>query len=1236
MKSSYDLTPTQISRWQSAIDPLFTPHATYMELAENIARPHGTKPKTIAGYIGEFRKGHPRALRYFLGEHRRLVRLASALGNTSADEILQTWADLHSIEEPPPDSFYLAGFEDWGPVRIDEGLLPPPLLRGGIPLKIGDLELEIVKRIEAGLTIAASPDAGATSLVRLLAYWASRAGWTPTWWRDGTPLPQQPGSLLIIDNWGTRPSDRAIEEWKGETGHGLIEVLPAVTGHHHRFQRTHSVVKQKTRLVEPTEIRLFERTPRRHLLPDQRSAWMLICPVDDEWIDTYRDQLMALATPMWRRRLKKLSLRQAKQTLSTMVEPGPGVGGALLRQLSEGRESSTAQWGPQQWLEAGKRRLRANGHQQQLTNLESLATWPLDLIEHELREAPRSDFQAMTKERSFEEAKSIIDGLSLPHAQRVALYRLLPAASTDASLQLLELAGLARLQESGTGDHVRERSLLLPALASRALDDEEIIRLAAVRGWDDLLQLIARSAEGATAIAESLDSMEVLELAAAVADRNSHLQTAWLQSLPWCQESITRFLAIRILLHEGRHYGITLDDEVALHKAGPHLVVPEIGVLRELVASVPPDAPRPTLEALLTCCKVFARDLGLRTAQVTPEVARLLLSIALPDPADAADDELTQSASRRLLLPERWLERGNPADLGWLLDLSRSTTGRQCLRYWSEDRNTRAMISTTSIKPPPEDRIAKAWHEKLTQALEVDPKRAAGWIGNSVDWAINVISQNSRTSTGTPQEGAVQREYADIALTGIAWALTRAPARRARQIIQPALRSSLEPLFDQTEQGDLATEGTAGLFPRSRAKGQTDEEPLAVILRFALDTNERRSHLRLHNGAPSPLWRQLADSGGLSEDVIEMAELVANGQLPITPGALEGTMKEPIDRWMLQNLNADQLPRGMGWPTPNSGAIPPESAWDHAFGNHQIRRYLWCFHRSLEPDDPIWDLLADRNAGDHDVAATMDSEWFQKMWNAVPKGIYRACRKLDLEMLRGVLASPALDKVDEVRLLVLADHFTLADTPVEFIVALLDRLDTLDPSEATEGTRAHLLRCLLAKAPDVARERIISELQVAPARLDNRVFALTLVEASTPTKHVEEAIEHLIGRGPCGEGLLVTLAKTAPSRLGQWLGHQDSQQAAIAALLELDEIPESIEGVLGDGEQLPSIQVLEALASAKGHQGLAILEAAVEDWKPRQRRALWCAPVGLLDDPSYAIRRAAESRHITSPSPDSD
>ena len=190
---------------------------------------------------------------------------------------------------------------------------------------------------------------------------------------------------------------------------------------------------------------------------------------------------------------------------------------------------------------------------------------------------------------------------------------------------------------------------------------------------------------------------------------------------------------------------------------------------------------------------------------------------------------------------------------------------------------------------------------------------------------------------------------------------------------------------------------------------QTDKESLAVILRFALDTKERRSRLRLRNGAPIPLWRQIADSGSLNEDVIVRAELVVAGQLPTTPGAFEGTMKEPIDRWILQNLNADQLPIVMGWPPPNSGAIQPESAWDHAFGNRQVRGYLQCFHRSLEPDDPIWDLLTDGKAGGHDVAATMDSERFQKMWNAVPKGIYRACSKLDLEMLRDVFASPALD-----------------------------------------------------------------------------------------------------------------------------------------------------------------------------------------------------------------------------------
>jgi len=164
MEAEYTLTPGQQERWQKQIGALFVNSGSYLTLATSVARGTETSDKTVAGYIGEFRKGKYRGLRYFLGTPWRLRKLARAMTGTTAEDIQRLWTEVRRENQGGGDVFFLAGFEDWGPVELERGLVPPPLMRKGQYYDLVEHRAEILGRLSDGLSVAARPSSGVTCL----------------------------------------------------------------------------------------------------------------------------------------------------------------------------------------------------------------------------------------------------------------------------------------------------------------------------------------------------------------------------------------------------------------------------------------------------------------------------------------------------------------------------------------------------------------------------------------------------------------------------------------------------------------------------------------------------------------------------------------------------------------------------------------------------------------------------------------------------------------------------------------------------------------------------------------------------------------------------------------------------------------------------------------------------------------------------------------------------------------
>jgi hypothetical protein len=1029
--SDYEMSAHEREAWSRRVLPLFAREPNCTTLARQ-AGFSASEIKTTAGYIGQFRDGTARALTYFLDEPPRLDRLATGLG-TTPDRLRAIWKEVRAEASATADTLFLPGFEDWGPVSLNDGFVPPPL-RGAT----SDLQAQVLSSLDKGLAVIGPRGSGVTTLLRRFASWAAGDGWNVTWGSAGG-LPSGRATLVVLDGPEVaNPGELAA--WLKQPGHGVLQGFDGWA---------------PVRPVAPVATKV-------HLLA-----------VDAAWVDQLRSTALALSPRSEARRLKAVRRDEVHHLLDKVPQPTPEVAGALLRALVDGQGRDMVAQGAELAASAARRRLKGQHLQELLPAIGSVERWVSRA--YLASETTDSDLHEVVRDGVVERAREVLNGLELVRASWEALDAALPSANGGAGLDVLREVDLVRQE----GDHLyfRLQGLLAPGVADEVATDARALRWLLVNRRAEVLEAVVRTAAGPDALASALAAMDAPMLATATAD----LDARWLVNVRWTPGLVARMLGLLLATGAFDRAGYALDPRGnhwnpgrERRRATPPL--PEAWLFFGAVAQLP--SPAEVCKQAERC----ARELGVPVPEVTEVVVSLLIALACPTASlasktivwDALDDELFPS--------EGWIDHVSRTSDGleFLIDPGRSSVALRILRRKEERPD--------QIEAQP----VAAWVRLFERLCDTAPNRAMGVLTRMVQDIGRAVAA---TRDLVPDEGVSMDLRISAALldtqlqmTALARALEHPPVRRRRFEVAKALHAwwglvedpaissrAWEPHLVLEWPTPLSRIITSCYDPTERAALlRTKDGRLSPIWRAVL-----RSGVSFDDAFR--LYLEVRDGGlGVGTGHQELVEQLVDGLVELaSPNELERIPGFPT-------VASGNLPDATLLERYNEGLLQ-----DH------LRPYLWGFVASLDPSSIVWKLLSAEWFGsghaelrrsvdfrvrraEQEVGAVtaavrlapgvpLEPEYWKRLANAA------LLARVDAVELQSLLGSTGLDLVDAT---VLADVMAvLVAHDREWVRSWL--LDRLEETPALVD-RSELVALWAAAKPDP--RSLADRLDAAPSR----------------------------------------------------------------------------------------------------------------------------------------------------------
>jgi hypothetical protein len=1152
--SRYQLTEAQRRDWLARVQPRFglSDLALAKEMDLEGAADRGGKDyhKTVAGYVGDFRRGDKRGFTYFFEAPDRLAALAGAC-HCTPDDLRADLRAVLRVDRVDEGVLWLPGFEDLGPVHFDDGFVFPPVFGPEGRLDADGVRTKLRKT--SSLSVHGDPGSGVSTLIRWLVRQAGEDGWRPARWEGH--LPRGRAIALLAD-----PDDGLDALERG--GGALLSVGdpdgPVGTG--------------TTGAPLPEWLKAGD-----HRLIRARPGGLLLGPVDVPWVREFVARVSRRAG----KRMKLSGLDD--RALSAIVELRVGPEEAGLR-LREHVEASSRP--PLRRLEqAARRRLEARGEDD--AGLAAFDAWFPDLALAALRD-PALDPVALVDGTVLAEARRQFASTSRVPADTDLLRACLPHLTGEASLNALRGSGL--LSEAGGRTSVRLLGMIASSVAERVRDDPAVLRRCLVERHAALLRAVANTSRGPVALVTGLERLDAPSLALALAA----LDADWLRGLPWTPRLAARMVAVAEVAGHGRAIRQALKKLDGVRKADAHAFVrgnPNIKAAQDriIASSDSPlrvllaETPLPPLDLLAASWRDVGRELGIDVPEPTPARVRLARALHLARPEDLVDPAVWDELPAELGYPPSWFEvaRRNVVVARIVLDPRSRRVGPRATdsrKRGPEDFLVGAPVAAEII--PWLARTALAYVEEL---YGPHPELAWMLVSSQIKPLAPVLAGRDRTLTAALRQAAA--DWAVVALSEVEPRGAEAMGTTIAGLV-PLLRAMPE----QERASWLRTPGgRVGPLWREAVEAGV---PTSDLLSLWQDTVGGRVSW------PTPTEGDHAgDAIGYARSVL-MPFVLAN----VDVGALRDAAVLPT---RLGDLDADAFaalaatPNTRRWIWSNASGLGHDEPFWRLLEERTYAPWHFDVLEVLAQGGLLRLVLQGANATSDDGTRER-RKGDQAGIGAALAGLPSA----GLPMLRWELLvrSALLAAVPVDALWHAVSAPVLSDVPACYPA---DKPGGWGPRK----TVAMLIQVL--QHADAARIR--GWLVTSADALDTRAFVDVWKGAGLTAQELNRLLAARTG-ARVGEALVPALLREDASAIGRLLDDARTRDATLHAVVTDPELRARLSGALAAAGAPLEVDTLKRLLRSGDIEAFALLDEAAAGWPPETRRVLWQRVAGCASD----------------------
>jgi hypothetical protein len=606
-KATFRMSIRETQEWRRAVEPHFqgtTDMGWARLMSSRNALPR--EVKSLAGYLGQFKRGERRGLVHILGTpawHDALVKAMG--GNVDFTATLDLVKDGQASDAP----MVLAGFEDFRSFPYESLFETPPLWSHATQSAISGEELlkTVLDDKPGALTLRGRPGAGATTLLRWIARQAQARGYVTEWLQTDGQLPVARSALVLID------ADVLVDQ--GELYKWTL------TGDRRVVAARHAGAA---------------------LGGPQGLKWSMvrILPVTIDWLNGLVE------------RLRDESVR-ARRLLPRQVTKRSALAQAFVVQSPMGPEEATV------WLRAridntlGSETMIRQfvGRRAGAVNVKPVAIDRRMLVRLNRAYVYGQTCEEALADRLLARVREVIERTSLNPSEQSMLTAALPEADPTGTQRALRKLHLVRIE--GTHWRPRLRALVAPDVA-HAILREEWPKALWVGDHTELLGALLSTPEGRERVASEAQSLEPLVWLAAVP---SLMPIA--ERIQWTQELLVRWLAAEFVLglveappRPGMHFE-PFTRRVSTPWA-PLCAVPAI--------EVPLDGLRREVEKLRSALGIDEK--------VEDRTLRFVRAIRVPMVAHLLHHDVWASGAEAAISPDPWLRvvSGSEREVEILLD----------------------------------------------------------------------------------------------------------------------------------------------------------------------------------------------------------------------------------------------------------------------------------------------------------------------------------------------------------------------------------------------------------------------------------------------------------------------------------------------------------------------------------------------------------------------------------------